>query len=136
VGLKSVVQMCLFCALLLFGISYALFPKLRSAIRARVRRNAGNSAGVDAGVGAVAACALAALAATIAVNFPMGGTSAGFMGLVILSVSGSVVGIGLLCISLYAFLYGRPKWAVRDPRDSWVAESRGGAKKSRKADRP
>lgn len=129
--LGTVVPLSLFSSLVLFGVVYVLSPHLRKVTRERVRGNFGNAAGVDAGVGGIAFLFLAAATATVAIGFDSQSLGAWFLGAVVLL--GTFVGLLLLGVSLYAFLYGGPRWAVRDSRDLWVAEARKTMRENRKS---
>jgi hypothetical protein len=122
VDLEAVAFLIVFFTLTVFGVVYGLSPHLRHVTRARVRGNFGNAAGVDVGVGGTVFMSLAAIAAKVGIGLDSKSLTAqvifAFM-LLALAIALTLVGI-----SLYAFLYGGPKWAVRDSRDLWVAEAR------------
>jgi hypothetical protein len=122
VDLETVVPVIVFCSLAVFGVVYGLSPHLRRATRARVRGNIGNAAGVDVGVGGTVFISLSAIAAKVGIGLDSKSLAAQMIfAFMLLALT---IALPLVGISLYAFLYGGPKWAVRDSRDLWVAEAR------------
>lgn len=131
VELETVVLVIVFCSLAVFGVAYGLSPHLRRVMRARVRGNFGNAAGVDVGVGGTVFMSVAAIAAEVGITLdPKSLATRMLFAFMLLALA---IALSLVGISLYAFLYGGPKWAVRDSRDLWVAEARKAMRENRKS---
>jgi hypothetical protein len=126
VGLVTV-----FGSLVTFGVVYGLSSHLRTVTRARVRGNFGNAAGVDAGVGGTVFSGLAGIAAEVGLSLDSKSLAVRMIFAVMLLAL--AIAVPLLGISLYAFLYGGPKWAVRDSRDFWVGEARKAMRENRRS---